>query len=438
MNIGVFVPNNESLHRLQSLLKTYKNVSFTFYPYENITELKTMYEKNYKWLDGYFFSGLFAYLVIKQAFKEFKKPVTYVKISEADFYKKLFEIQLHHPEVQLNKVFIDFHLESKKIEQFITEQDEANRPYKIKREDIYITDDAYERMFQIHEDLHKSGAVKWSFTRFANITHLLQERQFNYFYFTISNETIHHTLMQLIDEINLQVLQGNQMVCGYLSLSNVDEGQKEIKNLNLHSLLLDYTYKEVNHLMIHNTNSGFELVTNYAMLENITDNFRACSLLHYLSKYLKETIHIGWGSGKTFIQAQTNAKQAWQYSVNNELNSTYIVKDDGIVKGPLLGEEITDSDVHLLADHSTVEKLQVTLQMTRDKLNKIFLAFYQVDTEHMTSLQFAEAIGLSVRSANRILKEAEEKGLVTVTYDTASGLQGRPRKLYRLNKKLVN
>src|SRR5699024_9179099 len=140
MNIGVFVPNNKALQRLQSLLKTYKNVSFTFYAYENLAELKSMYEKNHRWLDGYFFSGLFTYLVIKQTFGKFNKPVVYVKISEADFYKKMFEIQLHHPEIKLDKVFIDFHLESKKVEQFIAEQPEANRPFQVRREDVYITD----------------------------------------------------------------------------------------------------------------------------------------------------------------------------------------------------------------------------------------------------------------------------------------------------------
>lgn len=437
MNIGVFVPNNEALLRLQTLLKTYKNVSFKFYAYESLAELKSMYEKNHQWLDGYFFSGLFSYLVIKQNFGTFNKPVVYVKISEADFYKKMFEIQLHHPEIKLDKVFIDFHLESKKVEQFIAEQPEKNRPFQIKQEDVYITDDSYERIFDIHRQYHESGRVEWSFTRFANITQLLEEKGYQYHYFTISNETIHYTLIKLIDEINMQVLQDNQIVCGYLSLGNVSESEREIKKLNLHSLLLDYTHKHVQQLIVHQSNDNFELVTNYAVLQNITDNFTACSLLHYLSSYFKESVHIGWGSGKTFIQAQTNAKQGWHFSVNNEINSTYIVKDDGVVTGPLLGEKISGNESHLFSDYQIAEKLLLKLQMTRDKLNKIFLAFYQVDATYITSTQFAEAIGLSVRSANRILKEAEEKGLVIAKFDTESGLQGRPRKLYKLNESAI-
>lgn len=437
MNIGVFVPNNQSLHRLQNLLKTYKNVSFTFYAYENLAELKEMYRSNYRWLDGYFFSGLFTYLVIKQAFEKFEKPVAYVRISEADFYKRLFEIQTKHPEINLSKVLIDFHLENDKVTEFIETQSDDHRPEKIKRKDIYISDDSYERIFNIHRSLHQSGKIEWSFTRFANITHLLEEHKYKYFYFTISNETIHHTLMKLIDEINMQVLQENQIVCGYLSLENVAEHEKEIKKLNLHSLLLDFTHKKMNQLMIHHASDGFELVTNYAVLQQMTADFRLCSLMHYLSSYFKETVHIGWGTGKTFIQAKTNAKQGWQFSVNNEMNSTYIVKDDGIVVGPLLGKEMTEDDAQILADHNVLKKLQLTLKMTRDKLNKIFLAFYQVDTPYITSNQFAEAVGLSVRSANRILKEAEEKNLVLSTYDTDSGLQGRPRKLYELNKEML-
>lgn len=436
MIIGVFVPN-DSLKHLQTLLDPYKNITFEFFSYEYLDEVKELYQKNTNYLDGYFFSGLLSYTVIRESFGEFDKPVTYLKISEADFYKKLFEIKMNYPDFELNKVFIDFHVENKKIEDFIKSLSTNQRPLTLREEDIFITDDAYERIFTFHSRLHETNKIDWSFTRFANILDLLRNNNYKFHYFEISNETVHHTLMNLINEINLHVLQENQIVCGYLTINNVTEEIKEIKLLNLHSLLLNYNYKNANQLVIKKENGGFELITNHSALQSMTNDLSSCSLLHYLSSYFEESIHIGWGIGKTFIQAQLNAKQACDYSINNQLSNTFIVKGDNTIIGPLIGIENKENSPNILANTEKLEKLQTSLHMTRDKLNKILLAFYKFDQSQITSSQFAEAIGLSIRSANRILKEAEEKSLVIAEDDTQSGLQGRPRKIYRLNRNLL-
>lgn len=84
-----------------------------------------------------------------------------------------------------------------------------------------------------------------------------------------------------------------------------------------------------------------------------------------------------------------------------------------------------------------MDTLKERLNMSNDRIHKVLLAFDQVNLKELTSSDFASLLQISDRSANRILKEAEENGLVTVKDDRESGLQGRPRKFYVLNEGLL-
>src|SRR5690625_12828 len=436
MNIGVFVPNYIA-QRMKCLLKDYPHVNFHFFVYEKLEEVKESYERNIHFLDGVLFSGLLAHMFVKDTYGEFTKPVAYLKLSDADFYKKMFQIIHKHPNIDFSKVFIDFHVESEEVQNFIEQFPEDKRPQVISDDEIYITSDAYERLLKLHHDIHQSNKVNRSFTRFVNIMSSLDKANIQYDYFEISDKTIHQTLFDLINEVNLHYLRDNQIVFSQVSLSQVPEHLKEIRLLNVHSLLLDFN-KQMNHqLQIRESSTGFTVITTYASLETISNNFSACLLLEHLAKFIQEPIHIGWGIGKSFIQAQANAKKACNYSIHNQVSSTYVIENDNTVIGPLVSPLFSD-DESVPYDSALLNRIQADVNMTQDHIHKILLAFKLLKSEQIASAEFAEVIGITVRSANRILKRAEEEKLIFSTIDTTSGLQGRPRKLYRLNKKLLS
>jgi len=436
MNIGVFAPNYIA-DRLENLLKDYPHVNFHFFVYEQLTEVNDSYEKNIHFLDGVLFSGLLAHMLVQETFGEFSKPVAYLKMSDADFYKKMFHLTLEHPKIDFSKVFIDFHIESKEVQQFIEQFPKNKRPQVVSDDEIYITNDAYERLLNIHHDLHQSGKVNWSFTRFVNILDSLDEAGYHYDYFEISDQTIHQTLFNLINDVNLHYLKDNQIVCGELMLGHIPDHLIEIRLLNIHSLLLDFN-KQISHqLQIRESNEGFTIITTYASLETMTNNFSACLLLEHLAHFIQEPIHIGWGIGKTFIQAQANAKKACNYSIHNQVSSTYVIENDEAVIGPLVSPLFTDEET-VPYDSALLDRIQANVNMTKDHIHKILLAFKLLKSERIASAEFADIIGITVRSSNRILKRATEEKLVYSTIDTTSGLQGRPRKLYQLNKDMLS
>lgn len=435
MHIGVFTAlDNKS--RLEKLLSSYDDVTFEFFPYGNVEEVVDSFNGNSRFLDGYLFSGFFSYRLIEQKMGEFDKPVTYLKISEADFYKRLALILIENPSIDLSRVFLDFHAESENISDFLMELAEENRPLLADEKHVYISEDVYDRALTLHKKLHEEGRADVSFTRFANIVQALDDFEIPNYYFDISDEAIKGFVDDLINEVNVHLLRDNQIVCGAIKVKVEDEDAREIQMLNLHSALLDFNYQEHHELMVHEREDYFEIMTNYLEIESLTNNFVSCSLLHFLQKKLKDSIHIGWGIGKTFTQARVNAQMASDYSYNNEVSSTYVLQDEENMIGPLIGK-LRSGHRKSIINPVEITKLMEKIDMTRDKINKIFLAFNKVENEHISSSLFAKTVGLSVRSANRILKEAEEKKLVLAMIDSAAGLQGRPRKLYRLNREVI-
>lgn len=435
MHIGVFTAKDNEA-RLKELLQTKADVNFELFSYKSIEEVIDAFKKQARFLDGYLFSGYLAYMTIKAQLGNYEKPATYLKLSEADFYKKLTHILLKNKELDLSRVFLDFHVESDEIALAVNKLPEENRPLLAGEEHIYFSEDIYERALSLHEKYHQEGKVDVSFTRFVNLCDKLEEKNVPYYYFDISDETILKTADQLIKEVNVEFLKDNQVICGAIKF-RVDEAKIVQRKEQILKSLSDFNANKHYDLIFHEQEDYIEIMTNFLEVEMLTNNFKSCSLLHALQKQFKEPIHIGWGVGKTVAQARINAQVACDYSYNNDTSSTYVMLDEGEMIGPLLGRKAEkDSVVEIFSAEEIIE-LTNRLNMTRDKLNKIFLVFNNIENEQINSTLFAEKLGLSVRSANRILKEAEEKKLVISEIDSAAGLQGRPRKLYRLNREIL-
>ena len=123
--------------------------------------------------------------------------------------------------------------------------------------------------------------------------------------------------------------------------------------------------------------------------------------------------------------------------MRNIISSTYILLEDEQLVGPLTGTQHNETPARQLLKMVSMDTLKERLNMSNDRIHKVLLAFDQVNLKELTSSDFASLLQISDRSANRILKEAEENGLVTVKDDRESGLQGRPRKFYVLNEGLL-
>lgn len=347
----------------------------------------------------------------------------------------MFEMVIDHPSMDLKKVLIDFHLENEKIAAYLQAMPADIRPELLDEREVTVNDNIYERIFMKHKALHDNGLIDWSFTRFANLAARFDQEGYPYVYFDIARERVHEALIDLTTEIRLMKMKENRIVLGCLKLGLQDEEKLEMRALHVQSLLLEYAMTMQNRLVIRKNGKVFEITTDYKTLLDVTDHFKGCALIRHLSGYIDEQVSLGWGIGSSIIQARANSSEACAFAGNHPASATYIKEHEGQIIGPLLpGSHGMDVNQPAYYHPEKVNELQERFEMTRDKVNKVIVAFERIGERQVSSEAFAEALNLTVRSANRILKEAAEKGFVSVVVDTDSGLQGRPKKRYELNR----
>src|SRR5690625_7320322 len=114
-------------------------------------------------------------------------------------------------DIDLSRVFIDFHAESEAIAEFIQSLPEENRPLIAEDEHVYASDDVYERASKMHKEFHDDGKVDISFTRLANIIQQLDEHEIPYHYFYIYYVTIIEMLDYLFNYFLILILNDYQI-----------------------------------------------------------------------------------------------------------------------------------------------------------------------------------------------------------------------------------
>lgn len=427
VKIGVFVPVDQR-ERMEKMLVTQhkERAAFYFYPYYEVKEVIAQFPKVQQMVDGILFSGYVSYKTVIQANLDIRIPYRYFQLSAEDFYKQLLQIMIENRHFELRHTVIDFSAESEKIQEWIKNLPDNYRPSILTKDENEFGDTVYEEVFQFHLDTIRSKRAQYVFTRFANIIPMLEKANIPYVYFEISPETMQNIVHDLFSQIEHEHLRNNQIVYGYVKVKPSHKQKKRIEELKIHAALLEFQMEQYPQLFVRDALEGFELNTTYETLVSLTNHFNACALLNELVKQRGE-IHIGWGVGRTISEAQMNAKNALDYSLHNDFSSTYIQHEEELL-GPLLYQEKMLHSNELL---KRSEQWQKDDRLTRDQLNKVLYAFSTVDYTKLTSQQFATALNVTVRTANRILKSAVEVNLVRV--EEEKGKVGRPANVYYFN-----
>ena len=81
---------------------------FHRYVYENLEEIKDIYEQCKDISDVLFFSGELGYSYILTHVDDLKVPCTFISYTEKTLLSILLNFVIHYPDVPLNRLYIDF------------------------------------------------------------------------------------------------------------------------------------------------------------------------------------------------------------------------------------------------------------------------------------------------------------------------------------------
>ncbi|MFB5281609.1 transcriptional regulator [Peribacillus sp. Hz7] len=406
----------------------------SFIPYRQLSEIKELYKSHHLFYDGILFSGELGYKIWQQECTVFQTPTYYLHIPEGDFYKRLFAISNANKHLNFSRVYIDF---------INKENNYMGIKEVLKKEEFPFSNEMdyseaiYEKTIQQHLSLWQQGKIDLSITRVSNIVELLNQAGIPNIFIFPSKASILEQIQQIINELQISNLLENQWTIGIITIENQDNiSDLDFKQILLHKALLEFNEKEKPLSVIQKKHANFEVITSYAELKNLTNEFTECSLLQYLNQTLPFHVHIGWGIGTTLYAAKTSAQTANKQAESNNFPCSYVITANEEVIGPL-GEETCLHFTNTVDPQ--LEKLSETLGISSLRIQKIMAVISKLQTNELTAEDLAYHLGLTLRQANRILNTLEENGAAHISYRKQEKLRGRPKKVYKLDfEKLID
>lgn len=405
----------------------------TILTYSQLSDTYNHYNQHYAHVDGVIITEL-GYLYLEERLKgTFPVPTYIYRISEEDFYKCLFQLSVERKDIDFSRVCIDFimshndYLGLKPI--LAPEHFPQTYPYTV------VTDQIYQELSDYHIGLWKEHKIDFSITRVGNIVPKLEQQGVPHIYLVPSHKSIIQQFELIITEIEMIKLADNQIAIGYVSIHKLNDlpsamNDLELKTMLLHKSLLEFTMQEKIPLIIQKTNVSFEIISSAKDLKIITDHFTRCKLMAFLNEHVPFEVNLGWGTGDTMYKARMNAQLANQQSEASPVRGTFVIQMTGQVIGPL-GEDMNLAYWNEV--NPQLQKLSEKLDISTLQIQKIMAVISKTESNELTSEEIAFHLGITIRSANRILNQLEEKGIAQIAYKKQEKLRGRPKKIYKIH-----
>lgn len=433
IRIGVIVAQNslKELYPIQETLKGQCEVHF--FTYERTSQIRQLYEKNVLIYDAIVVNWL-AFHLLKKLNVPFTKPTYYYLLNERDIYKKLFEITLKYKNLDFSRVLLDYNLLGSVIlngnlEELYTiykENIEANLS-SVEQNDYF-----YQKLLENHKMMHHTGDADISITMFSNIFDDLVAKGIRTEFVTASLDTITQLFEKIIIEVSHQQLLDSTIVVGKVSSDAFISNQLQVNagyNLSLACTML-YDFSKRHHLsmVIHQQSTFFELFISKKELEQITNECTLDTLAQYLNETLSFEVYIGWGIGSNLDEVRKKA-----YLANHE---AFIQKKFSMIldyhNQLMEATENTQPEPMSLKESPELKALSERLNISMLILKKILTVIQKARTDEITSDDIALHLGITTRSANRMLNELENKKVAEYMYTKHEKQRGRPKKVFKI------
>ena len=167
---------------------------------------------------------------------------------------------------------------------------------------------------------------------------------------------------------------------------------------------------------------NFFITTTRSMLMNVfLKTGEHWNLMQFGQRGPAYKVWVGMGVGNTMLEAKSRSTMALNHAIADRSGSSYLVEDENRISASIGFDDGEDHSFayfarHIGASPVTLERLQRVLKQ---------------DGDTMTSEELATRLGITIRSANRIIVQLEEAGCVTTVGKRSTG-KGRPARVIKI------
>lgn len=405
-------------------------ITYTFH--HEITDIVQAHQDSY---DVLLFAGSLPYAITKEQLN-LEKRMVYVPFKGTALYRVLFQL-IRTRSDKLLAGHLNISIDN--LEKFEVEEcfDELSLSYN----NIYFEnslDQDTEQLVHFHYHLFQMNKIDVAITSIGSVYKKLKEKGVPTSRIIPTRSSIRSSLEKVLMEgINLQ--QSNaQLATGIITWNRINQSeslteyQVQRKILKLKNILINYGEETQAIIKWMDEHQEVKFITTRGALE--LQHSQASNELKLLEEIFRKagiSPRMGVGIGRTANEAETHAREALEKAPKDEL--VFFIRDvEGMVHGPI-GREINIS-YSIRNDNPELLKLSKLAELSHATINRV-LSFCQIQGGYsITTADLASGLGITTRSARRILNKLEQANLAIVTGEEQPVKRGRPRQVYSLER----
>ena len=424
--IGIICPEAFA-PKMRYVLKSFPSFIPVFRAYTNEDQAPQLAEQLMSGTEVLLFTGPIPYQRAAERVK-FTVPAHYIPLSGTGLYRSLYMLQKKHGSHPLS---IDT-LTRSAVEKTWRELGEFAEPFIVFDGSPRPTRD---ELVEFHRRLYTEGRTGAALTGLKSVSDELTR-------LGIRNEWVTPTEHDIIVSLERALLstesrrgKESQIVVGLINIDKFDRlaglknSEHEVQKLKLdiHRLLLGYV-ESLDGYLTHLGGDEYMFVTTRGIFERETGGYKSIPVAREAAKSLGISMSIGIGFGASANQAGTHARIALRQSKEAGGNVGFIVREDRGVIGPLEMTEPWEFDLSLI--HPDIIKRAERAGMNSNYLSKLIVDVSRRGRTRYTARELASLLGVTVRTAHRLLVVWLDENLVRVVGEERGGGKGRPKQIF--------
>ena len=416
-----------------------------YYFVKNLPGLKEAFLSTEKEYDGFLASGLFSDRVISLLSSSIRRDASgeYFNATVESYYRYLLEKTVSEPDLSLSQIRLDLMEEQDDLKEIVFH----NRLEQMMQDEIRLVNRfsveqtmAYEQeMVARHQRCLQEGKIRFFVTRSSMSIRMFQECGAPFHFLEVTRNEVMYKLNLLKKAMEIKTIEKGLTALIYFDMGHVRGGARgEEEQLRFQQAVYRYSQATGYNLILKPSQMDFEIFTDAQTVQQMTGSFCRSPLYDYLRKEIRFQGGMGYGIGISLQQARENAYEAavlsarrasegvFQSYLINQQNSILTLASSAGAPAP----ENPGAAGAISSDY--VEQVATRCRLSSENVLRVLEFSRNSGNQDLTSELLTSRLGVSLRTANKILSHLQEGDAAEVVGQKRLGQKGRPVNIYRL------
>ncbi|WP_053955850.1 hypothetical protein [Inediibacterium massiliense] len=419
----------ETVERVKDILIEFEEKIEAFiYCYKHKQETLKILKECQKKVDVLLFTGQVPF-AIAQKENMIQKPFVFIPRTGTSVYRVFWQMNVEG--MDYKKISFDT-IEQKNIQEAIKDLEIPIEKFYVKS---YPGDIDYNELVKYHYELWKEKKVNVVATCLGETYRNLKKLGVPVFRLYPTRPLIREYITKAIYKGNVERIKATQIAVQIVKTKNKNRSISseyeflKLKN-KLEKGLISYTQDNFGSIFPFGRDEYLIFTTRGA----IDAHCNEFNIHHFIQDEQNIEIELasGIGFGNTIHEAEVHARIALDYAMKEDCNCCYIMDENTVLSGPIQEKESFSLSYDLMVENEEIQKIAKDIQISPTYVCKMKAIFDKIGTNTIEAEELANYLGISVRSARRILKQiVDAKYGKNVAQESRTGM-GRPRKIYKI------